>query len=146
MYREKFVEEGIVADVKDGIATIFVLEAGSCEECGAKIFCRPTDDKRKLSAKDPFGVKPGDKVSVAVRGRNVVAASSIIYGVPLILILAGVFLGMSFFSANKELYSSVLGLGLVALYLFIVYTVSKIKKESEALIPEIVFVSKAQLH
>lgn len=142
MYREEFVEEGIVTDVKDGIATIMIMEEGSCEECTAKIFCKPSDDKKKLTAKDPFGVNAGDKVRVAVRGRNVLAASTLLYGIPLALLLGGIFFGLSYFNSNKELFSSLLGIGLVAVYSAGVYAVSKLKSESKALIPEIIFVNK----
>ncbi len=142
MYKEEFFEEGIVANVKDGIATIFIIEEGSCEDCGAKIFCKPTDDKKTLTVKDPFGVAAGDRVRIAVQGRNVLAASTLLYGIPLLLILGGVFFGMSFFTANKELFSSLFGLGLVAVYSAVVFLISKSKKESKALLPEIVFVSK----
>lgn len=141
LYKEEFVEEGIVADVKDGIATILIFEEGSCEECGAKIFCKPGEDKKTLTAKDPFGVKAGDKVRVAIRGRNVLAASAVLYGIPLLLILGGIFFGMNFFNDDKEIYSSLLGISLLIIYYAAIYFISKTTHESSAFIPEIIFVT-----
>lgn len=142
MYKEEFFEEGIVSDVTGGLATVTVLEKGSCEECSAKIFCKPSDDKKKLTAKDTLGVKKGDLVRVAVRGKNVLAAVSMLYGIPLLLILSGIFAGYNYFTKNVELYSSLLGFGLTSVYAAAVYIISRFRKVNDSLIPEIISVTK----
>jgi hypothetical protein len=53
--------------------------------------------------------------------------------------LFGVFIGMKLFNTNKELYSSLLGVGLVSIYALAIVLFSR--KEKISSYPEIVFVS-----
>jgi positive regulator of sigma E activity len=141
MFKEEFVEEGIVTEVKDGIATIYVTEKGGCEECSAKIFCKKdeSEDKRRLVARDNFGVRPGDSVRVSLRAGFLLNASFLIYGLPVVLMLALIIGGMSYFSSDAELKSSLLAIGVLAFYYTILSTFKKVKKVQ---LPEIVFVKR----
>ena len=116
MYTEELVEEGIVTEIKNGIATVSVINSDSCEECSAKIFCHTENNVRNVTAKDPYGVKAGDKVQISIKGRNVVAASFLLYGLPLVLLIVGIFVGMNHFKDNSELISACIGLSLVGFY------------------------------
>ncbi len=82
---------------------------------------------------------PGDKVRVSIKGSKILSASFLLYGIPLILLLAGIFIGMEMFETNKELYSSLFAIGIIATYaLFMILFSNKEKTDSY---PEIVFVS-----
>ncbi|MBK7500650.1 MAG: SoxR reducing system RseC family protein [Ignavibacteriales bacterium] len=61
---------------------------------------------------------------------------------PLILILAGLFLGMQVFQINKELFSTLLAVGLVLAYTSIILFVDKKKKHDIRSYPQIVFVNR----
>lgn len=140
---EEFYEEGIVKDVKDGLASVIVNESSACESCAAKVVCKTGDEDSKiLTAKDPIGVHQGDKVRVAVKGKNILAASFLLYGLPLILFLAGIFAGLNYFSSQKELWGTILGFGLIAVYAVILSFLSNKNINKNKLIPEIIFVSK----
>ena len=133
---EELFEEGIVLKSSGGIAEIALKENDSCEECSAKIFCSPQKNKlRKLEVSDPFGTLPGDEVRISVRGKEVLKASLLLYGVPLFLILTGIFLGMNLFKNYKyaELYSFLGGISLSGLYFYIMFLKTSKKRQNKTL-------------
>jgi len=140
MYTEELYEEGIVKEVKDGIAVVNIQDSESCHECTAKIYCKPgKSEGRSLTVRDPYGVHPGDKVRVVIKGSKILSASFKLYGIPLMLLLAGIFIGMEVFESNKEIYSSLFAVGLVSIYALFMILFSP--KDNSTSHPEIVFVS-----
>ncbi len=92
------VEEGVVLEVETGPpARIRVkLSAGpGCEECGARLICRPEDPERRSLWVRVDGPLPavGSPVRLAVEGSRLLLASSWAYGLPLLGLCAGVGLG-----------------------------------------------------
>jgi len=144
MYTEELVEEGIVTEAANGVATIAVINSESCEECSAKIFCHTENNVRNVTAKDPYGVKAGDKVQISIKGRNVVAASFLLYGLPLVLLIVGIFVGMNHFKDNSELISACIGLSLVGFYFLSLYLLSNYKRNKNKFLPRIIFVSSTK--
>ena len=146
MNQENIIENGIVLNAKDGHAEIALIETGSCEECSAKIICKPSEkkDSKILEVKDPFGVKAGDEVQIEINGGDVLKASAMLYGVPLILIVLGVMIGMIIFKSTSmpELLSFIFGLGLTALYVSGLIFFKRTKR-SKPNLPQIIFVKKA---
>ena len=146
MYNEELTEEGIVKESKDGIATIVISNSDSCEECTAKLYCKPgNSNERSLTVKDNFGVIAGDRVRVSIHGSQILRVSFLIYGIPLILMLAGLFIGMQFFQIHKELYSTIFAVALVSIYVLIIHFIDKKRNYHLQSYPEIVFVSDRKL-
>lgn len=145
MYNENIIEKGIVLSTKDGYAEIALMQTGSCKECSAKIFCKPSGktDTKILEVSDPFGVKPGDEVQIQIDGSDVLKASVLLYGVPLLLIVFGIIVGMSLFPRTliPELLSFLFGLGLTTLYISGLFLIKKIKHTKPNL-PQITFVKR----
>ena len=77
-----------------------------------------------------------------MEGSKILSASLLLYGVPLILLLAGIFIGLEMFYINKELYSSLFAIGLASIYVFFMLLFTK--KDKEASYPVIVFVSSSR--
>lgn len=131
MQKEKIIEKGIVLSASDGIARIMLDESGKCEECSAKLFCKPAGsiDAKILEVEDTYGVKAGDKVDIEVIGSDIFKASVMLYGVPLLIIIAGILTGMNIFNSAslKELYSFLFSLGLTAVYAGILLLFNRIK-------------------
>ena len=144
MYTEELVEEGIVTEIKNGIATVSVINSESCEECSAKIFCHTENNVRNVTAKDPYGVKAGDKVQISIKGRSVVAASFLLYGLPLVLLIAGIFIGMNYFTDNSELLSSLAGIAFVGIYFLAIHIISNSNRRKNKFLPKIIFVSSSK--
>ncbi|MFA7331475.1 MAG: SoxR reducing system RseC family protein [Candidatus Delongbacteria bacterium] len=92
------LEEGVVLEVELGPpARIRVqLSAGpGCEECGARLICRPEDPERRslwVRVDDPLP-DVGSQVRLAVEGSRLLVASTWAYGLPLLGLCAGVGLG-----------------------------------------------------
>lgn len=140
MYNEELIEEGIVKLSKNGIAEVIISNSSNCEECSAKIYCKPgNSSERTLIVRDPLGAKAGDKVRVVIKGSKILSASFLLYGIPLLLLLVGIFTGYYIFNENKELYSTLFGFSLIFFYSIIFQTFSKKQKLSSY--PEIIFVS-----
>lgn len=121
---EVLVESGIVIKSGNGIAEIRLNKNESCEECSAKIFCSPGENNlRTITVSDSIGTLPGDKVNIAIRGIEVLKVSVLLYGIPLILIIAGILAGMFLLkdSNHKEIYSFLSGLLLTGLYYTFLY-------------------------
>lgn len=141
MYVEEIVEEGIVTETSNGMATIAVINSESCEECSAKIFCNTEKNLKSVTAQDPYGVKAGDKVQISIKGRNIVATSFLLYGYPLIILVAAILIGTAILKNNSEIYSSLAGIAVVGIYFFIIRLISNSKRRKNKFLPKIVFVS-----
>jgi len=121
---ETLLEEGIVVAVtpaaadRPARAQVRLLAGDHCEGCPAAVMCRPAGgDRRLMDVSDPLGVAVGDRVEVAVPGGQVLKASLLVYGLPLLLLLLGVWLGTEFFPPTdplRDLWSFLVGAGLAA--------------------------------
>ncbi len=127
MFEEEFTEEGIIASLKDGFAEIKLENKRDCSECGAKLICRNNDSGgRLLSVENNFKGKEGDRVRITVRGRNILEAAFLLYGIPVFLIVFGAAVGMMIF--KDELTSSLAGFGLAGLFFLLLLLFTRRKK------------------
>jgi sigma-E factor negative regulatory protein RseC len=143
MYEEVLVEEAIVLSLQNGIAEVSVTPNESCEECSAKIICKPNNDDRNiLSVNNSIGASVGDNVRIEIKGKSVLTASFNLYGIPLIILFLGIFLGTSIFSEFRlvELYSALFGIGLITIYYL--FLLSHNKSRQNQILPKIVFVKR----
>lgn len=123
MYNEELIEEGIVKSSKDGMAEIIISNSAHCEECSAKIYCKPNSgDNRTIVVNDTLGLKPGDFVLISVSGKKIFQTSFFLYGLPLIILILGLFIGFNIFNSQKELFSTVLAIALLAVYFLLIKT------------------------
>jgi sigma-E factor negative regulatory protein RseC len=117
------------------------LEAGDhCEGCPASVMCRPGDgDRRLMDVLDPIGVTVGDRVQVAVPGGAVLRASFLVYGLPLLLLLAGVGLGALVLPHEqplRDLWSFFIGVALAAAAVpWVIRTVRRIESGGGHVLP-----------
>jgi sigma-E factor negative regulatory protein RseC len=139
MNQEEYLEEGVVIGLEGKRAVVLLTGTDQCEQCGLHDHCKPTGAAgRSLIATDPLGVRPGDRVQVIVQGKNVLLATVLLYGIPLLLLLVGIFVGLALFKTNIELYSSLLGLGLMGVYALALFLRSKLGLNQDNLAPKIV--------
>jgi sigma-E factor negative regulatory protein RseC len=123
MYNEELIEEGIVKSSKDGMAEIIISNSAHCEECSAKVYCKPNSgDNRTIVVHDTLGLKPGDFVLISVSGQKIFQTSFFLYGLPLIILILGLFIGFNIFNSQKELFSTLLSIVLLAVYFFLIKT------------------------
>ena len=143
---ETLLEEGIVLSVipasgdRPAQATVRLMAGDHCEGCPANVLCKPADnDRRLMDVLDPVGVAVGDHVQVAVPGGAVLKASFLVYGLPLVLLLAGVGLGTLLWPATerlRDLYSFLLGVTLAAAAIpWVKRTVQRIETGGGSILP-----------
>ncbi|MFA6233792.1 MAG: SoxR reducing system RseC family protein [Bacteroidota bacterium] len=145
MRGEDIFEEGIVLAAGSGRATIAVALGDACDECSAKVFCSAGDAKQNtVQARDPFGVHIGDHVRIIVHGEDLFKAALLLYGIPLVLILAGVLLGSYVIDPGlmpTELWSFLLGGGLAGFY-YLGFFFSGGESRYDSMMPDIVLVQE----
>ena len=81
-------EEGIVAEIEGNIAKVAVLKKSACEQCSAAGVCHP-GDQEYLEAANPLNALKGQKVKVAIAPQMYLKASLILYGIPMVALIAG---------------------------------------------------------
>ncbi len=143
MNDEVFFEEGVVVSAENGYADVSVIQNEKCDDCSAKIICKPNKDELNiLRVENPIGAKVGDNVQIEIKGLSILKVSFNLYGVPLILLLIGIFLGISIFDGNEfsELYSVFFGIGLIAIYFILIFYHQKNLKDQ--ILPKIVFIKR----
>ena len=124
MNSEQIHEEGIVIEAKNGKAKVELLTSDACEECTAKIICKPKDENANiLEVSDSLGVKPGDRVTINIEGSDILKASLKLYGIPLFLVVAGIILGSEVL--KDDMLGIIMGMGSATIYYFGLYFVWK---------------------
>lgn len=144
MIDEELIEEGVVVHSENGIAEIVLNESESCEECSAKIFCKPSENKtKKMHVFDPYGACPGEKVKISISGTSVLKASFFLYGIPLILLLSTIIVGMYLMesSSQPELFSFLLAVVVVCVYFMSFFFFGK-RSTSETRLAKIISISR----
>lgn len=142
MIEEVIVENAVVLSVRDRIAEVSVIPDEKCGECTAKIICKPDNGRNIVRVVNQVGAAAGDNVKIEIQGRTVLFASFLLYGLPLLILLAGIFSGLSIFSGNEsaEIYSVLFGLGLMIIYFLFSYSYNK--KHRQEILPKIVFIDR----
>jgi len=83
-------EEGIIIEIsKDNIARVKVGRHNECKNCGA---C-PGDNSVIMDAKNPIEAKIGQRIAFEMKDTNILMAAFVVYIVPLVAVVAGVFVG-----------------------------------------------------
>lgn len=116
---EEIKEKGIVNKINGSTVEVLMNTSEECEECTAKLFCKPTSNEKNLlsiTSNDKFQI--GDLVEVAVKGKTVLLFTFFLYGIPLIMLIATLLIGLYFLRdiANNEFYSFVISMFLITVY------------------------------
>jgi sigma-E factor negative regulatory protein RseC len=125
---EELTEQGIVVKSEEGITEIELLSNENCEECSAKLFCKPRgNSSRILQVTDSTKLNEGDKVSISISGKSLLIASFNLYLYPLLILIFSILIGTSLFSNSRqpELFSLSSGIILVIIYYFAFFKISK---------------------
>lgn len=113
-------EIGVVESITDDKAVINLSQSDICKSCHARLLCRPdSSGKRQITALNRLDAQPGQKVTIEESGNLLLIISMMQFGLPLFLLLVGIFIAdgfkLSFFETPPEIAMSVCGLiGLLA--------------------------------
>ena len=103
---------GIVEKAAAGKARVLVARQEVCETCGIHGTCSSGHQRSQaLWALDPLGVAPGDRVVVEASSEGLMAASAVLYGIPLAGLLAGAVIGQIVWGETQSFIGA--GVGVV---------------------------------
>lgn len=120
-----------VLDYKNGKAYLETLPEGQCVGCKG---CSQAEAKELIIKADP--IKPGSCVWISMEKSDVTRAALLGYGLPLVLFMLGLFLGIELFKETSyDGVSELIGLGLGLLLFTGTYLILRIseKKRQEDL-------------
>jgi positive regulator of sigma E activity len=86
---------GFIKEKKDGKIYILVQQdKTACEACAARVFCSKSScDENLMILDERPGFEPGDAVIVEETNNILLKTSLLVYGIPLIFFIGGIFLG-----------------------------------------------------
>lgn len=105
---------GVVERTAPGRALVRIDPGQQCGACAGEASCSlgPRRKQRALWVRDPLGVREGQAVRVSLSDRGLVAATLVVYGIPLVGLLAGAGLGQATGGEKRAMLGA--GLGLLA--------------------------------
>ncbi|MGE5587812.1 MAG: SoxR reducing system RseC family protein [Clostridia bacterium] len=117
-------ERGRVIEVCGGLAKVEVTRHEACRHCKACDFGR--SDRVVVEATNNIGARAGDEVTLELESSRVLGAAFVAYMVPLLFMVAGIYLGTILAQAKGRpeagsLFGAVLGVVLLAASYGIVY-------------------------
>ncbi len=85
-------EEGRVIEAGNDVIKVEV-ESASCEKCEHFQVCNPTGSKKTVEIKNDVAAKVGDRVVVSISSAVFSRVAMLVYGVPVIGLIAGFLVG-----------------------------------------------------
>ena len=105
---------GTVTELNGNKAKVVFTRSKACGDCHACVSFGSNQAETELT--NTLGAKVGDRVSIELHSGSVFTASLIMYGIPLVALLAGVLIG-SFIS---DLFTAVFGIGAAVIAFLII--------------------------
>jgi sigma-E factor negative regulatory protein RseC len=135
-------EEGIVAEIVDGMAKVAIVKKSACEQCAASGVCHP-GDQELMEAANPLGAKKGQKVKVVVAPQVYLKASIILYGIPMAVFIAGAIIAKNLAisagnEAGSDLWAFIAGTACLFVSFFFIRSYNKKVERTQKYKPVIV--------
>ena len=127
---ERIEHEGIISRLDEGKAWVTVIQSSACADCHAKSMCQSSEQKEKTIEIPNVDTSfhKGDKVIIV--GSASLGLHAVLYAfiIPLILIVAGLILSLSY--SNSDTLAALVALVILMAYFFILYMLqNKFKKK-----------------
>lgn len=87
------LEEGVVIEVKNDGVLVQPDRSERCEGCSTAFCSTSESGDLIIEASDPVGVRVGQRIRLAIQEKVLIGYSFLLYGVPLLSLLAGAFGG-----------------------------------------------------
>ena len=86
-------EEGVVLEVTEDRAVVALTGSSACDKCPSATVCKGDGDQKRITAINPFKAKAGDRVRVVMHSQMYLKGTILVYGVPMVLFIAGSVVG-----------------------------------------------------
>jgi len=131
-------ETGKITQINDGTVEITFESSDACAKCPACEFCRPSGNKRVITAVNPGGMVIGDEVTVTIIRRHSLIAIFSFFGLPVVLSFIGLIIGQQY----SEMCSLILGTTGFIVGLIIAKIINDILSKKSGFLPKITAISK----
>ncbi len=92
-------EQAVVQDIRENIAVVKVERSEACGNCAARGMCQALGGQSKemlVEVLNDKHAKPGDVVEISIPSKPFLKSMSVVYMIPVMSLIAGLFLGMEF--------------------------------------------------
>jgi sigma-E factor negative regulatory protein RseC len=115
-------ETGIVTRVDGNMAKVLVQKKSACEGCSVAGACQSTQEGMEIEALNPVHAREGQKVKVLMAPQEYLKGSMIVYGIPLVVFIAGAIIGKNigeeyFTDIDSDLAAAIVGFSSLVLSL-----------------------------
>lgn len=139
-------EIGIVTKVDGTMAKVIVQKRGVCEGCAARGTCESKEDGMEIEALNVANAREGQAVKVSMKAQTYLKGTMLVYGIPLVMFIAGAIAGKNigdayFKNVNSDLVAAVAGFAALLLSLLGIRSWAKkteSKTEYKPIIEEII--------
>jgi len=109
-------ETGVVIKTEGMTAIVRVHKRGTCEGCAARGVCEPSEDGMEIEALNPVQARVGQTVEVSITTQTYLKSAIYVYGLPLIMLIAGAIIGKNIGDQyikhiDSDLIAAILGFG-----------------------------------
>jgi sigma-E factor negative regulatory protein RseC len=112
--------DGVVKEVDGNSVQVSIISHPACKGCHAEGLCGITGNQEKIiEVKGIYNVSPGDPVTILMEQSTGFKAVFLSYVIPLVIILAGLFIGIAL--TESELTAGLISITLLLPYFFILY-------------------------
>lgn len=121
---------GIVENIDGSHIRVRIMQTSACISCSAKGYCSSADSKEKIvDVYDAINTyHPGDKVMIHAATSMGMQAVLIAFVIPFIILIAALFITMSFSEGDELLSASISLLTLIPYYIVIYFCRNRIRK------------------
>lgn len=122
---------GVVSDISGNIVCVTILQFSACSSCQARNLCRISESKEKtvqVTVDDPDAYSLGQQVVVMGSEKQGMKAVLMAFGIPLVLLMAGLVTVLAVWS-DEKLAALVCLAVLVPYYLVLFLCRDRIRKE-----------------
>jgi sigma-E factor negative regulatory protein RseC len=137
-------EEGIVVQSHGDRATVRVERSAACRHCSARALCRPFGDTANImTVANTGGASPGQRVAVAIEPERLVKNSLVLYGIPLLAVVAGAvagaYIGRAWIGTAAMDIGAILGaVACLAMAVIVIYILDRTASKGVESLPQII--------
>ncbi len=119
---------GIIKKTTGNMAVVEVTRfsgcGGNCKSCGGS--CSVESATLTVTIKNDIGAKEGDLVEIKARPKKILKYTFIVYMIPFIMLLMGIFIGVNYFQSIGKSNYEILGIGVGMVFLAASFVIMRV--------------------
>lgn len=119
---------GVIKKTTGNMAVVEVIRfsgcGGNCKSCGGS--CSAESATLTVTIKNDIGAKEGDLVEIKARPKKILKYTFIVYMIPFIMLLMGIFIGVNYFQSIGKSNYEILGIGVGMVFLAASFVIMRV--------------------